>query len=63
MIWGFTRSLRSRGVDGDHNHDHAFLGEHPAVAQSAVADVADDAVDEQVAAGTWPVTARPRRRW
>jgi hypothetical protein len=37
---------------GDHDHD-SLLGEHLAVAQHAVADVADDAVHVEVAgAGT-----------
>ena len=36
-------------VDGDDDDDHALLGQHPAVAQHAVADVADDAVDVEVA--------------
>ncbi len=36
-------------VDRDDDDDDAFLGEHPPVAQHAVADVADDAVDVHVA--------------
>ncbi len=38
-------------VDGDDDDDDAFLGEHAPVAQHALADVADDAVDVQVARG------------
>ena len=45
-------------VDGDDHHDHALLGEVLAVAQHAVADVADDPVDVQVARPA-PPGARP----
>ena len=38
-----------RGVDRDDHDDDAFFGERPPVAQHAVADVADDAVDVHVA--------------
>ena len=44
----------SSSVDGDDDDDHALLGEHPAVAQHALADVADDAVDVEVAGGHLP---------
>ena len=36
-------------VDGDDHDDHALLGELAPVAQHALADVADDAVDVEVA--------------
>ena len=36
-------------VDGDDDDHHALLGQHPAVAEHALADVADDAVDVEVA--------------
>ena len=49
MISGPVSTLRGLRVDGDDDHDHALLGEHAAVAQDALADVADDAVDVQVA--------------
>ena len=39
------------GVDGDDHDDDALLGERAPVAQHAVADVADDAVDVHVAGG------------
>ena len=62
-----------RDVDGDDHDDDAFLGQHPAVAQHAVADVADDAVDVEVAGrhasvahepvvGRAPAGRRPRTR-
>ena len=41
--------LAGLDVDGDDDHDHALLGEHLAVAEHALADVADDAVDVEVA--------------
>ena len=43
--------LAGGGVDGDDHDDDAFFREHPPVAQHAVADVADDAVDVHVAGG------------
>ena len=49
MISGPVSTLPVCDVDGDDHHDHALLGQHPAVAQHALADVADDAVDVQVA--------------
>ena len=41
-------------VDGDDHDHHALLGQHPAVAEHALADVADDAVDVEVAGGHLP---------
>ena len=49
MISGPADDLAALGVDGDHHHDHPLLGQHPPVAQHPVADVADDAVDVEVA--------------
>ena len=44
-------------VDGDDHDDDALLGQHPPVAQHAVADVADDAVDVEVAGRHLPALA------
>ena len=49
-------------VDADDHHDDALLGQHPAVAQHAVADVADDAVDVEVAGRHLGVGLAGRRR-
>ena len=48
---GAGHDLARLGVDGDDHDDDAFFGEHAAVAQHAVADVADDPVDVHVAGG------------
>src|SRR5206468_832950 len=41
-------NLAGGGVDGDDHHDHPLLGQHLAIAQDAVADVAHDPVDVQI---------------
>ena len=48
---GAGHDLAGRDVDRDDHHDDAFLREHAPVAEHAVADVADDAVDVHVAGG------------
>src|SRR5947209_13566887 len=42
---GAADHLAGAGIDGDHDHHHPFLTEHPAIAEHAMAHVADDAVD------------------
>ena len=62
---GAGDDLAGGGVDGDDHDDDALLGEVAPVAQHAVADVADDAVDVQVAGGHRPpldVDVPSRRR-
>ena len=59
---GTGEHLARSDVDGDEDHDHALLGEHAPVAQHAVADVADDAVDVQVAGRHAARLRRARRR-
>ena len=54
---GTGHDLAGLRVDGDDHDDHAFLGEHPAVLEHAVADVADDPVDVHVARGHGPALA------
>ena len=49
MISGPVSTLLVADVDRDHDDDDALLGQHPAVPQHALADVAHDAVDVQVA--------------
>ena len=49
MISGPVRMAPSSMATRDDDDHHALLGEHPAVAQHALADVADDAVDVEVA--------------
>ena len=49
---GTGHDLAAARVDRDDDDDDAFLGEHAPVAQHAVADVADDAVDVHVAGRT-----------
>ena len=49
MISGPVRMAPSSSATRDDDHHHALLGEHPAVAEHALADVADDAVDVEVA--------------
>ncbi len=46
-------------VDAEEHDDHALVGEHPAVAQHAGADIADDAVDVEEAGGHLRVGLRP----
>ena len=58
MISGPVSTLPVCDVDGDDDDDHALLGQHPAVAQHALADVADDAVDVEVAGRHPPGRAR-----
>src|SRR4029078_10819252 len=44
-------------VDGDDDHDHTLFGEHLAVAQHALADVADDPVYVEVTGRDAPACA------
>src|SRR5207237_1083791 len=57
--------LARGGVDGHDHHDHALLGEAATVAQHAMADVADDPVDVEIARRHRPPvdvhTVRPER--
>ena len=59
---GAGEDLAGLGVDGDDDDDHALLGQHLAVAQHALADVADDAVDVEVAGGHAAGEVEPCRR-
>ena len=56
---GVPTSCAAVEVDGGHHHDDALFGQHAAVAQHAVADVADGAVDVEVAGRHVAVAAQP----
>ena len=51
MISGPDQHLAGLDVDGDDHHHDTLFGEHLAITQHTLTDVADDAVDIEVAGG------------